>query len=390
MLYGGEYPFVQTADIKAASFYLISHEQTYNEVGLAQSRLWPRDTLCITIAANIAETALLAYEACFPDSIIGFIADPQKCDVRFVKYYFETVKTRYKQVAQGAAQDNLSQGKLLSFLVPNPPLTTQQRTADILSAYDNLIENNRRRMALLEEAMYLLYSEWFVHLRFPGHEQISVIDGVPTGWRLLPIGELLEFHIGGGWGQEEFDSEYSEPAYVLRGTDLESVRSGNLSNVPFRYHTVSNISTRLLLDNDIVFEVSGGSKTQGVGRALLISDQLLSQFNQQVICASFCKLLRPRESSLANFLYLCLNYWRVTQQLIKYESQSASNIINFRFSYFLENAMIFLPPESLLREFNGYIEPISAQNTGLAMQVRLAEEARDLLLPRLMNGSIPV
>ena len=83
-LYGGEYPFVQTGDVKASEFYLIKYSQTYNEKGLAQSKLWKKGTLCITIAANIAETAILDIDACFPDSIVGFIPFDDEADVRFV------------------------------------------------------------------------------------------------------------------------------------------------------------------------------------------------------------------------------------------------------------------------------------------------------------------
>ena len=82
-LFGGNYPFIQTADVKHAEFYINVYSETYNEVGLAQSKLWPKNTLCMTIAANIAETALLSFPACFPDSVVGFIEDPEKSDVRF-------------------------------------------------------------------------------------------------------------------------------------------------------------------------------------------------------------------------------------------------------------------------------------------------------------------
>ncbi|OGP60866.1 MAG: hypothetical protein A2V65_10765 [Deltaproteobacteria bacterium RBG_13_49_15] len=192
-LYGGPYPFVQTGDVKHAGLYLTSFSQSYNEVGLEQSKLWPQCTLCITIAANIAETAILGLEACFPDSVIGFVADDSKCNVRFIKYKFETIKQHYQQVSQGAAQDNLSLEKLLSFKLSIPNIGEQRRIADILSTYDDLIENNRRRMALLEEAARQLYQEWFVRLRFPGHEHTQILDGVPEAWERKPIERLTIF-----------------------------------------------------------------------------------------------------------------------------------------------------------------------------------------------------
>jgi type I restriction enzyme S subunit len=196
-LYGGPHPFVQTGDVKKAGLYLREFEQTYSDAGIAQSKLWPIGTLCITIAANIAETAILDIEACFPDSVIGFIAIPDKADTRFVKYLFDAVlKMRFRSFTQGAAQDNLSQQKLLSIKFPVPQLGVQKRIADILSTYDNLIDNNRRRIALLEEAARLLYREWFVHFRFPGHEHIKIIDGLPKGWQQIPFGQIAELKYG--------------------------------------------------------------------------------------------------------------------------------------------------------------------------------------------------
>jgi len=104
-LYDGPYPFVQTGDVKHSGLYITAHSQTYSSAGLEQSKLWPAGTLCITIAANIADTAILAFDACFPDSIIGFLANDRKADARFVKYLFDaTVQQLARQFSQGATQ----------------------------------------------------------------------------------------------------------------------------------------------------------------------------------------------------------------------------------------------------------------------------------------------
>ena len=196
-LYDGPYPFIQTSDVKHAGLYITDYQQTYSEAGLEQSRLWPTETLCITIAANIADTAILGIDACFPDSVIGFISDEEKADARFVKYLFDgTIQRRVQQFTQGAAQDNLSQEKLLSMEFSVPSVNEQKRIADILSAYDNLIENNRRRMTLLEEAAWHLYREWFVRLRFPGHEHTRITNGVPEGWEKRRVEDLAELKGG--------------------------------------------------------------------------------------------------------------------------------------------------------------------------------------------------
>ena len=143
------------------------------------------------------ETTILDIEACFPDSVIGFIADEKKADTRFVKYLFDAMlKARFQSFTQGAAQDNLSQTKLLSLKFPVPELADQKAIAGILSAYDGLIENNRRRIELLEESARLLYREWFVHFRFPGHERVEKVDGIPIGWERRTLLELAEVEMG--------------------------------------------------------------------------------------------------------------------------------------------------------------------------------------------------
>ncbi len=199
-LFGGPYPFFQTGDIKAADFYLTEYSQTYSNAGLAQSKLWNPGTLCITIAANIAESAILGIEGCFPDSVVGFVADPEKADVRFVKYYLEILKLRMQNISHGSTQDNLSVEKLLSFdfLVPHP--TVQRRIVNILSAYDELIENSQRRIKILEAMASSIYREWFVHFRFPGHESVplvpSSLGNIPQGWKVRELFELTKVKYG--------------------------------------------------------------------------------------------------------------------------------------------------------------------------------------------------
>lgn len=186
-LYGGKYPFIQTGDVKHSNFYITEYSQTYNEKGLAQSKLWQPGVLCITIAANIADTAILQFPACFPDSIIGFIPDIEKANVKYVKYCLDTYKLQMQAISQGTTQDNLSMAKLLSIHFKIPLLQTQRKIAAILSAYDDLIENNNKRIALLERAAEEIYREWFVRLRFPGHEAVRFVKGIPEGWKFESV-----------------------------------------------------------------------------------------------------------------------------------------------------------------------------------------------------------
>ncbi len=125
-LYGGPYPFVQTSDVRRAPRFLQEHTQTYSEAGLRQSRLWPRGTLCITIAANIAETAILTYPACFPDSIVGVIFEPSLVSVGYVELFMQSAKSRVSAYAPATAQRNINNHILRGLAVPLPPVEEQR------------------------------------------------------------------------------------------------------------------------------------------------------------------------------------------------------------------------------------------------------------------------
>ena len=131
-LFGGEYPFIQTADVKEANLYLTEYSETYNEKGLKQSKLWKAGTLCITIAANIADTAILGIDACFPDSIMGFIPYEGIANVKFIKYAFDMLQRDCRQISQGTAQDNLKKKKLSTIRFPAPNVKIQNKIADYI------------------------------------------------------------------------------------------------------------------------------------------------------------------------------------------------------------------------------------------------------------------
>ena len=130
ILFDGPYPFIQTGDIRHATGIINQYTQTYSEKGLKQSRLWPKGTLCITIAANIADTALLGFDACFPDSVVGFIPDTDYIDIRLVEYFIRTAKEDLEQFAPATAQKNINLAILREVAVPLPPEKEQQIIID--------------------------------------------------------------------------------------------------------------------------------------------------------------------------------------------------------------------------------------------------------------------
>ena len=373
-LYDGPHPFVQTGDVKRAGLYLRDYEQTYSEAGLAQSKLWPVGTLCITIAANIAETSILDIEACFPDSVIGFIADQDKADTRFVKYLFDAVlKMRFQSFTQGAAQDNLSQAKLLSIRFPVPDLVAQKKISDILSTYDDLIDNNRRRIALLEDAARLLYREWFVYFRFPGHEHVKIIDGVPAGWERVRVSDIFDTVSGGTPNRKNLE--------FFDGS-INWVKTQELNERPI-FETLERItevaiarsSAKILPAQTLLVSIYGNTN---IGRTGLMA--FPGSSNQA------CVALLPKRRK-EDWIYAQLWLQQHREQIVGLAQGAAQTNISQKTLRGLE--MIW-PTSLLLDTFLDSVLSSYQQIECLCFQDAKLAQARDLLLPRLMNGEIAV
>ncbi|MDD2747139.1 MAG: restriction endonuclease subunit S [Acidithiobacillus ferrooxidans] len=126
-LYGGPYPFIQTGDVRKSDGAITGYSQTYSEFGLQQSRLWPVGTLCITIAANIAETGILKFSACFPDSVVGFLIEDGATTTQYVNFFIRTAREKLERLAPATAQKNINLEVLGAVAVPLPPLAEQHR-----------------------------------------------------------------------------------------------------------------------------------------------------------------------------------------------------------------------------------------------------------------------
>lgn len=181
-LYGGAYPFIQTGDVKRSGGYIRAHAQTYSESGLAQSRLWPQGTLCITIAANIAESGILTYPACFPDSVVGFSMPNHSEIVRFVRFFLETAKSDLSRFAPATAQKNINLEILSDLAVPLPPSPEQCRiVAEVerrLSVIDELemeTEADLKRAGRLRQAILKRAFEGKLVPQDPNDEPASVL-----------------------------------------------------------------------------------------------------------------------------------------------------------------------------------------------------------------------
>ena len=348
-----------------------TYKQTYSEAGLAQSRLWRAGTLCITIAANIADTAILGIDACFPDSIIGFVPDDRRADVRFIKYLFDaTLQNRFKQFTQGVAQDNLSQSKLLALKFLVPDVREQRRIADILSAYDDLIENNRRRIALLEQAARELYREWFVRLRFPGHENTRIVDGLPAGWQRKTLREVAV-------------------------TNAQSYHAKELPET-LNYIDISSVSAGRILEKKSMVAADAPGRAR---RKAAHGDVIWSNVRPNL--KAYSLVLYPEKNDVFSTGFSVLSATRVPFTFL-YQSVTSDYFVTYLVNHAtgvsypavrpddFERAEIIVPAPVPLTEFHEICESKYHLIAKLVREDEQLMKARDLLLPRLMSGEVTV
>ncbi|MGV2989715.1 restriction endonuclease subunit S [Vibrio sp. E150_011] len=376
-LYGGEYPFIQTGDVRAANLYLNSFEQTYNDKGLAQSKLWDKETLIITIAANIAETAVLKFNACFPDSIVGFIPNEELVDVYFVKYYIDYIKLEMQSISQGTTQDNLSLDKLrtFKFKVPKDREVVSTISSTLLN-YDNLIENNNRRIAILEEMAQSLYREWFVNFRYPSHQDNLDADGNPKcvdsplgqileGWEVKPLGELVEF----------------KRKTIKKGTVPKNTPYMGLEHFPRKSIALS--------DWEQVTEI--GSNKLAFSRGDILFGKIRPNFHKvgvaQVdgLCSSDTFVLSPKERTHHSLIAMVT----FSNEFVAQAVQTAQGSKMPRASWdVLQEFSVCVPDLKVLESFNSVVTPAIEQIRVLSLKNRNLKQQRDMLLPKLISGQI--
>lgn len=371
-LFGGKYPFIQTADVKAAGLYLTEYNETYSDKGLAQSKLWPAGTLCITIAANIADTTILGIDACFPDSVMGFISYEGVSNVKFVKYAFDILQRDCKKISQGTAQDNLSWKKLSTIKFPAPDIEIQDRIVSVLSVYDDLIENNQKQIKLLEEAAQRLYKEWFVNLRFPGYEDVKIVDGVPEGWTYKRVEEFGEVTTGKTPSTSKTEYYGGNIPFVtipdMHGTVFPLVTEKTLTKVG-----ADTQKSKYLPANTVIVSCIA---TVGLVNIAIEPCQTNQQINSVIL----------HDDNNLYFFYESMKRIKALLDGVGSNGATMTNVNKTKFS----NIKVLYPTEDLVMKYNEFCKSIFDKILALSKAMLICEQSRDRLLPKLMNGEIEV
>jgi len=356
-------------------------EETHDR--LKRAKLCENDVLITIAGANIGKCGLVKshHLPANTNQAVGIIRiNKQKAVPKFIYYFFKQNATfSYIQGLNAqAAQPNINLEMLRNILVPNPPVNTQHNIADIISAYDDLIENNRRRIKLLEQSVRLLFKEWFVYLRFPGHEHTKIINSVPEGWQRITIEEACTQFIDGDW--IETKDQGGEDYRLLQISNLgenEFVETGN-----FRYITEETFRAKHCNEvnvNDILIS----RMPEPIGRAWYVYKQ-----PWRMITAVDVTIARPNPGIVNPYFFL---YHLNSSNNLALCNAKATGATRQRISRKNLGALPITIPSILIQNEFGYIAiNIHEMKVRLRLQIDLASQARDLLLPRLMNGEIAV
>jgi type I restriction enzyme S subunit len=362
-------------------------EESISDEGLSNSsaKYYPAHAVLVAMyGANVGQLGWLRSPATVNQAICALVVDEDKADWRYVFYALLMNRSDLTIQAQGAAQQNLNQDLIRQFCLDLPPLPIQRRIANILSAYDDLIENSKRRIKILEEMARRLYREWFVYFRFPGHEGCRSVESqlgeIPEGWEVTRLGDVTS-KIGSG-----ATPKGGKGAYKSEGIHL--IRSLNIYDYSFEFNNLAFIDEVQAagLDNvevkaeDVLLNITGAS----VARCAMVPSYLLpARVNQHVA------IVRADKSKASSFYLLdAINSDFHKQQLLALAQGGATReaLTKDTISAF----QIVLPPATLMNRYRGIAGDIHLQREVLLRQVQNLRLTRDLLLPRLLSGLVDI
>ena len=393
-LFGELYPFLTPTDIDGVARYVETTRFLSIEGCDYQHRLMlPARAVCVVCIGSIGKVCMTNRPSFTNQQVNSVIVNENEHDPFFVYHLLATFRDELKANAGGAATPIINKTAFSEIEVNVPSLSVQQRIAGILSAYDELIENNQRRIQILETMARALYREWFVEFRFPGHENVprvaSSIGDIPKGWEAVPFEMLLASMTGGDWGSDQPTERESAEVRIVRGTDFDEVAYGGELRAPFRFIKPSSLKSRGLRPGDVIVENSINAKSRCVGTTLLVDQELLARIGRSAVAASFCKVFRLHDPRIAPLVHLHIRGLRQEGRMEYYQNVATNGIGNFQAQTFAKEEHLILPKnESLRSKLLERIDQMFECVGVMSSQLAYLRRTRDLLLPRLLSGQV--
>ncbi|HWB86343.1 MAG TPA: restriction endonuclease subunit S [Bryobacteraceae bacterium] len=375
---GGTIPWVKTGELK--DWYIEDTDEKITEEAIAQSsaKVFPRQTVLMAMYGDgrtITSLGILRTEAASNQACCAMMPDPSHCHPLFLFYSLKAHRDALLKLAYGGAQRNLNAKTIKQFEIPVPPLSVQGRVVKLLSAYDDLIENNTRRIKILEEMAQMLYRDWFVHFRFPGHEKVQMVESqlgpIPKGWLAKCVTDSVVVNPSTTVSKEGTKpfvpmGSLSETSMLIMNTDEREGNSGS------KFKNGDTLFARITpcLEN---------GKTGFV--QFLPSDDAVAFGSTEFI------VLRSK-TVCPEYVYLMARSNEFRDNAIKSMSGATGRqrVQEACFSRFF----IAQPDPARLARFQDVVTPMFRLVHALASKNANLRTTRDLLLPKLISGEIPV
>lgn len=300
-------------------------------------------------------------------------------DTLYYGYAIKAQQFMIESLAEGSTgQTEINRKRLQEEITISYPKDKkkQHSIAKILEEIDKKIEVNNQINRNLSEQAQAVFKEWFVD------------NPESAKWKQGTFSDLVISTLGGDWGKEEKEGNYTEQVYCVRGADIPEVKEGNKGKMPTRFILPKNYAAKQLVAGDIVVEISGGSPTQSTGRVASISQSLLDRYDKGMVCTNFCRAIKPKEG-YSMFIYYYWQYLYERGIFFLYEN-GTTGIKNLDIKGFLENEEIIIPPKDLVDKFDALCQTIFNEIFKNGISTEKLAETRDTLLPRLMSRKLDV
>lgn len=305
------------------------------------------------------------------------------CHPKFIYYQLRSpfIGRWLEKISIGATMPSINTGLLSGIELMLPPLKVQKRIADILSAYDDLVENNQKQIKLLEEAAQRLYKQWFIDLKFPGHETTKIVDGIPEGWSSVTLGDIYGKIESGSRPKGGIDSSIRDGVVSVGAENVIGLGQYNYSSEKLVSHEFyENVKRGKIEDRDILVYKDGAY----IGKTSLFQDEFprkIMMVNEHVF------LVNTKNPMYQYYLFFTLNRKEYYDKIQKLNKNSAQPGIN---QDALKSLVVVLPENGVIKRFDDFVSPLVKKLFSLAKQNYELSQSRDRLLPKLMNNEIEV
>lgn len=375
--YGSAYPFIKPTDMQIGCRYTYSFEECYSEEAFEKykKKLIPPGATAVVTIGSIGQKLTLTHTACFVNQAVNaVIPNTSRFDNLYVYYLLRHNLHLVKSADTGASsgRENVSKSNFSGLeVVAELDKDTQCRIATTLSAYDDLIENNQRRIKLLEEAARRLYREWFVALRYPGHERVKVVDGVPQGWERLALSQAIEIN-----PRTRANDDEKHPFVPMQALSESSMV---VTDYEMRTPTGAKFRNGDTLLARITPCLENG-KT-GFVQFLAGDDEMASGSTEFIV-------MRSPANGSPHWVYCLARDESFRDHAIR--SMVGSDGRQRVNTKLFDQYLVLTPPEGVFAKFDRVVKPLFQQIHTLALQSNALKQARDALLPRLMSGALAV